>query len=164
MVKGYELQTRLLGRWQIDSMFNDDQSAIEEAYRVREEGRFDAVRVIEEIYDEETGVARTRIIINLGKKEEVLAASGEDEEEAEEIEAPTPEEIAAARELEGLDEAEKSKRRRATRKKLAKAKRRGRRKIRKKAKKNLAVTLAWRVVWIVVLALLLGLVMTFGFD
>ena len=164
MAKGYELQTLLLGRWQIDSLFDDEDSAVEEAYRVKEEGRFDAVCVIEETFDEETGIAHPRVIIRLGKKEEELTASEEGQQAAEEIEAPTSEEIAEARELEGLDDSEKSKRRRDTRKKLARAKRRGRRGKRKKAKKSLAVTLAWRVVWIVILALLLGMVMTFGFG
>lgn len=164
MVKGYELQTLLLGRWQIDSLFDDEDSAVQEAYRVKDEGRFDAVRVIEETFDEETGVARTRMIVRLGKKKEPPSTSVEGMEDAEELEASTPEEIAEARELKGLDDVEKSKRRRKTLKRLAKAKRRGRRRKRKKTKQGLVVTLAWRVVWIVVLALLLGLVMTFGFD
>jgi hypothetical protein len=50
----YEIHTFRGATWKIDSVFDDKDLAVYEAQRIEKGGRFSAVRVIQETYDEET--------------------------------------------------------------------------------------------------------------
>ena len=65
-MKTYELQTYNRTDWKIDSMFDDAEMAVDEARRVEESKRYSGVRVIEEIYDEETNRTTTRTVFRGG--------------------------------------------------------------------------------------------------
>jgi hypothetical protein len=66
-MKSFEIQTMRDGRWGIDSVFNDRELALFEARRVVEGKRYAGVRVIEEVYDEASGLTTTRTIFRGNK-------------------------------------------------------------------------------------------------
>lgn len=63
----YELQTYLGGAWKIDSIYDDRQIAIYEAQRLHAGGRFSAVRVIEERFDENHGRITSKTVFRAAK-------------------------------------------------------------------------------------------------
>ena len=58
----FEIHTFRDGTWKIDSVFDDKDLATYEAQRMEKGGRFSAVRVIQETYDEETQRTSTRTV------------------------------------------------------------------------------------------------------
>lgn len=63
----FEIHTFRSGNWKIDSVFDDKDLAIYEAQRIEKAGRFPAVRVIQEIYDEETQRTSVRTVYRTSK-------------------------------------------------------------------------------------------------
>lgn len=63
----FEIHTIRGGNWKIDSVFDDKELAIYEAQRIEKAGRFSAVRVIQEIYDEETQRTSVRTVYRTSK-------------------------------------------------------------------------------------------------
>lgn len=63
----FEIHTFRDGKWKIDSVFDDKELAIYEAQRMEKGGRFSAVRVIQEIYDEETQRTSIRTVYRTTK-------------------------------------------------------------------------------------------------
>ena len=63
----YEIHTFREGGWKIDSMFDDKDLAVYEAQRMEKGGRFSAVRVVQETYDEETQKTATRTVYRTTK-------------------------------------------------------------------------------------------------
>ena len=66
---GYELHTYRGGTWKIDSVYDDREIAIFEAQRVFESGRYSAVRVVEERFDEASGKASTKTVFRSSKSD-----------------------------------------------------------------------------------------------
>lgn len=63
----FEIHTFRDGKWKIDSVFDDKDLAIYEAQRMEKGGRFSAVRVVQEIYDEETQRTTVRTVYRTTK-------------------------------------------------------------------------------------------------
>jgi hypothetical protein len=63
----FEIHTFRSGQWKIDSVFDDKELAIYEAQRIEKAGRFPAVRVIQEIYDEDTQRTSVRTVYRTSK-------------------------------------------------------------------------------------------------
>lgn len=63
----YEIHIFRDGKWKIDSVFDDKELAIYEAQRMERGGRFSAVRVIQETYDEETQRTSIRTVYRTSK-------------------------------------------------------------------------------------------------
>jgi predicted RNA-binding Zn ribbon-like protein len=63
----FEIHTFREGSWKIDSVFDDKDLAIYEAQRMEKGGRFSAVRVVQETYDEETQKTGTRTVYRTTK-------------------------------------------------------------------------------------------------
>jgi hypothetical protein len=63
----FEIHTFREGTWKIDSVFDDKDLAIYEAQRMEKGGRFSAVRVVQETYDEETQKTGTRTVYRTTK-------------------------------------------------------------------------------------------------
>lgn len=63
----FEIHTFRDGKWKIDSVFDDKDLAIYEAQRMEKGGRFSAVRVVQETYDEETQKTGTRTVYRTTK-------------------------------------------------------------------------------------------------
>ncbi len=61
-MKAFEIHIFRDGRWKIDSVFDDRENAIFDAERMYAGGRYSGIRVIEEIFDEDTGKTRSRTI------------------------------------------------------------------------------------------------------
>jgi hypothetical protein len=73
-MKAFEIHTYQSGKWKIDSVFDDRDLAMFEASRMDESGRYSGVRVIEEIFVEQTQQTRTRTIFRGSKVEANNAA------------------------------------------------------------------------------------------
>jgi hypothetical protein len=73
-MKAFEIHTYQSGKWKIDSVFDDRDLAMFEANRMDESGRYSGVRVIEEIFVEQTQQTRTRTIFRGSKVEANNAA------------------------------------------------------------------------------------------
>ena len=58
----FELQKFTDGQWKVDCMFDDKNLAVFEAKRLDDSKRYSGVRVIEEIYDEDTNLTTTRTV------------------------------------------------------------------------------------------------------
>ena len=67
----FEIHTFRDGTWKIDSVFDDKDLAIYEAQRMEKGGRFPAVRVIQETYDEETQRTGTRTVYRTTKVDRI---------------------------------------------------------------------------------------------
>jgi hypothetical protein len=67
-VNAYEIQVYQNGKWEFDSYFDDRDLVISEAERLDGAGRYSGVRVVEEIYSEETNKSETRVIFSRLKK------------------------------------------------------------------------------------------------
>ncbi len=66
----YELHTYLGGVWKIDSIYDDLQIAIYEAQRLHAGGRFSAVRVVQEKFDENAGRMISKTVFRAAKADE----------------------------------------------------------------------------------------------
>jgi len=66
-MRAFEIHTFRDGKWRVDSVFDDRELAVHEARKVEANGRYAAVRVIEETYDEASDLTTTRTIFR-GKK------------------------------------------------------------------------------------------------
>lgn len=67
-VNAYELQVYQNGKWEFDSYFDDRDLVLSEAERIEGAGRYSGVRVLEEVYSEETNRTETRVIFSRLKK------------------------------------------------------------------------------------------------
>jgi hypothetical protein len=63
----FEIHAFRDGKWKVDSVFDDKELAVYEAQRMEKSGRFSAVRVIQEIYDEETHRTSVRTVYRTTK-------------------------------------------------------------------------------------------------
>ena len=61
-MKAFEIHIFREGKWKIDSVFDDRELAIFDAERMYAGGRYSGIRVIEEIFDENTGETRSRTL------------------------------------------------------------------------------------------------------
>lgn len=61
-MKSYELHTLKDGKWKIDSVFDDQETALHEARRAQTANRYTTIRVIEEDYDQMSNQTATRTI------------------------------------------------------------------------------------------------------
>ena len=68
-VKAFEIHTFSGGQWKVDSVFDDRSLAIFEAQRMDGSGRFAAIRVIEEDFNEQSNRTTTRTIFRGSKVE-----------------------------------------------------------------------------------------------
>lgn len=66
----YELHTYLGGVWKIDSIYDDLQIAIYEAQRLHAGGRFSAIRVTQEKFDENAGRMISKTVFRAAKADE----------------------------------------------------------------------------------------------
>jgi hypothetical protein len=66
-VKAFEIHTFNAGKWKVDSVFDDRTIAIFEAQRMDGSGRFAAIRVIEEDFNEQNNRTTTRTIFRGSK-------------------------------------------------------------------------------------------------
>ena len=73
-MKAFEIQIFKDGRWQVDSVYDDQSLAILQAERIDEGKRYSAIRVIEEIFDEASNRTTTRAIYRGGKSEQLKKA------------------------------------------------------------------------------------------
>lgn len=73
--KTFELYTLKDSQWQLDCVFNEKQDATNEAWRIHNEGRFEGVRVVQEVYDSTTNEAKVTTILNRLKGEEKKSSS-----------------------------------------------------------------------------------------
>lgn len=73
-MKAFEIHTYTGGKWKIDSVFDDRDLAIFEASRMEGSGRYSGVRVVEEIFLEQTQETKTRTIYRGSKIEAANAA------------------------------------------------------------------------------------------
>ncbi len=61
-MKAFEIHIFREGKWKIDSVFEDFELAVCDARRMSESNRYSGVRVIEEIFDDNTGETRCRTV------------------------------------------------------------------------------------------------------
>ena len=61
-MKAFEIHIFREGKWKIDSIFDDFELAVFDARRMSESNRYSGVRVIEEIFDDNTGETRSRTV------------------------------------------------------------------------------------------------------
>lgn len=69
----YELHTYLGGVWKINSIYDDRQIAIYEAQRLHAGGRFSAIRVVQEKFDENAGRMISKTVFRAAKADELNA-------------------------------------------------------------------------------------------
>ncbi len=75
----FELQTSLIrGRgpddritWKIDSLYDDRETAVEQAQRLHSGGRYSMVRVVEERFDQKTGKVISKVIFRSAKTDKI---------------------------------------------------------------------------------------------
>lgn len=77
MMVVFEIHTFREGVWKIDSVFDDKELAITEAQRMERSGRYSAVRVVEESFDEVTEKGNTRTVYRSTKVDRVNSESAE---------------------------------------------------------------------------------------
>lgn len=75
VMKIFEIHVYRGGNWTIDSIFDDLDLALCEAERMDRGGRFSAVRVVEETFDEQTEKSRTRTVFRSTKADKINAAT-----------------------------------------------------------------------------------------
>ena len=61
-MKSYELHTYKDGKWKIDSVFDDEETAMHEARRAQTANRYNTIRLIEEDYDQVKNSTTTRTL------------------------------------------------------------------------------------------------------
>lgn len=62
MMRAFEIHIYQGGRWNIDSIFDDRSLAMHEAQRMDQSGRYLGVRVVEEVFNEDTEESSSRTI------------------------------------------------------------------------------------------------------
>lgn len=72
-MKAFEIHIFRQGRWKIDSIFDDFELAVFDARRMSESKRYAGVRVIEEIFDEDTGATKTRTVFKGAESDDYFA-------------------------------------------------------------------------------------------
>jgi hypothetical protein len=73
----FEIHTFRDGTWKIDSVFDDKELAVVEAQRMERSGRYSAIRVVEESFDEATERGNTRTVYRSTKVDRVNTESAE---------------------------------------------------------------------------------------
>lgn len=63
-MKTYELHTYKGGKWKIDSVFDDEETALHEARRAQTANRYNTIRLIEETYDQLKNSTSTRTLFH----------------------------------------------------------------------------------------------------
>jgi len=77
MMVVFEIHTFREGVWKIDSVFDDKDLAVVEAQRMERAGRYSAIRVVEETFDEQTEKGNTRTVYRSTKVDRVNIESAE---------------------------------------------------------------------------------------
>lgn len=77
MMLVFEIHTFREGVWKIDSVFDDKDLAVTEAQRMERAGRYSAIRVVEESYDEATDKGNTRTVYRSTKVDRINTESAE---------------------------------------------------------------------------------------
>jgi hypothetical protein len=77
MMVVFEIHTFREGVWKIDSVFDDKELAVVEAQRMERAGRYSAIRVVEETFDEATEKGNTRTVYRSTKVDRVNTESAE---------------------------------------------------------------------------------------
>ena len=77
MMVVFEIHTFREGVWKIDSVFDDKELAVVEAQRMERAGRYSAIRVVEETFDEMTEKGNTRTVYRSTKVDRVNTESVE---------------------------------------------------------------------------------------
>jgi len=88
MMVVFEIHTFREGVWKIDSVFDDKDLAVNEAQRMERAGRYSAIRVVEETYDEVTEKGNTRTVYRSTKVDRVNTESAERRKAPSTIAAP----------------------------------------------------------------------------
>jgi len=94
MMVVFEIHTFREGVWKIDSVFDDKELAVVEAQRMERAGRYSAIRVVEESFDEATEKGNTRTVYRSTKVDRVNSESAERRKAPSTI-APPPKKAAA---------------------------------------------------------------------
>jgi hypothetical protein len=84
----FEIHTFREGVWKIDSVFDDKDLAVVEAQRMERAGRYSAIRVVEETFDEMTEKGNTRTVYRSTKVDRVNTESVERRKAPSTIAAP----------------------------------------------------------------------------
>lgn len=66
-MRAFEIQTFQAGKWKIDSIFDDRELAVFEAHRMDDSRRHAGIRVVEEVFDENTQKSTTKTIFRCSK-------------------------------------------------------------------------------------------------
>ena len=88
MMVVFEIHTFREGVWKIDSVFDDKDLAVVEAQRMERAGRYSAIRVVEETFDEMTEKGNTRTVYRSTKVDRVNTESVERRKAPSTIAAP----------------------------------------------------------------------------
>lgn len=88
MMVVFEIHTFREGVWKIDSVFDDKELAVVEAQRMERAGRYSAIRVVEETFDEQTEKGNTRTVYRSTKVDRVNTESAERRKAPSTIAAP----------------------------------------------------------------------------
>ena len=88
MMVVFEIHTFREGVWKIDSVFDDKELAVVEAQRMERAGRYSAIRVVEESFDEKTEKGNTRTVYRSTKVDRVNTESAERRKAPSTIAAP----------------------------------------------------------------------------
>jgi hypothetical protein len=86
----FEIHTLRDGNWRIDSVFDDKELAVCEAQRIEKSGRFSALRVVEEIYDEDTQRTSVRTVYRTTKIDRINLESERQRNKPLSVAAPPP--------------------------------------------------------------------------
>ena len=88
MMVVFEIHTFREGVWKIDSVFDDKELAVTEAQRMERSGRYSAIRVVEESFDEQTDKGNTRTVYRSTKVDRVNTETAERRKAPSTIAAP----------------------------------------------------------------------------
>ena len=84
----FEIHTFRDGVWKIDSVFDDKELAVNEAQRMERSGRYSAIRVVEESFDEKTEKGNTRTVYRSTKVDRINSETAERRKAPSTIAAP----------------------------------------------------------------------------
>lgn len=68
-IVAYEIQTCQNGEWKISSIFDSRDLAVEQAKHLGGTGRFSAIRVVQEEFDESAQKAKTKVVFRFAANE-----------------------------------------------------------------------------------------------
>ncbi len=88
MMVVFEIHTFREGVWKIDSVFDDKDLAVNEAQRMERSGRYSAIRVVEESFDEQTDKGNTRTVYRSTKVDRINTETAERRKAPSTIAAP----------------------------------------------------------------------------